>query len=87
MGLEVQLPPQAECVPVWPENWAAVRLFDSVQTQWRTGPGGVIGLDYLALPAWCRPGACTRRGRRLLAALQVMEAEALRHFAARRGSA
>ena len=31
---------------LWPENWPPVHLFSKVSTQWRTGPGGVIGLDY-----------------------------------------
>lgn len=34
---------------VWPENWHAVVLFLRVQTQWRVGPGGPIGLDYCAV--------------------------------------
>lgn len=35
---------------VWPENWPAIKLFLSLQTQWRTGGmGGYIGLDYNVL--------------------------------------
>lgn len=34
---------------VWPENWQAWCLFEAVATQWRCGPGGVIGLDYSVL--------------------------------------
>ncbi len=33
-------------VEVWPENVPAWCLFDALQTQWRAGAGGVIGLDY-----------------------------------------
>lgn len=36
-------------VEVWPENWPAWCLFDALATQWRTGMGGVIGLDYNVL--------------------------------------
>jgi hypothetical protein len=36
-------------VEVWPDNWPAIRLFDSLSTQWRTGAAGVIGLDYNVL--------------------------------------
>ena len=36
-------------VEVWPENWAAVQLFDRVGTQWRTGACGAIGLDYCSV--------------------------------------
>lgn len=31
---------------MWPENWPAFSVFVRVRTQWRTGPRGVIGLDY-----------------------------------------
>jgi hypothetical protein len=31
---------------VWPENAEAVSMFCRLQTQWRTGPRGPIGLDY-----------------------------------------
>lgn len=71
--------------PVWPENWRAVRLFAELQTQWRMGPGGPVGLDYAALPAWCRPGAPgSRRGRGVAEAIQVMEEAALEHWATKR---
>jgi hypothetical protein len=35
---------------VWPDNWAAVKVFDAMATQWRWGPSGPTGLDYSALP-------------------------------------
>ncbi len=28
------------------ENWEAIQLFCKFSTQWRTGPGGPVGLDY-----------------------------------------
>ena len=32
---------------VWPENWPAFLLYDSICNQWRTGGmGGPIALDY-----------------------------------------
>lgn len=34
---------------VWPENWQAWRLFESLATQWRASAGGVIGLDYAVM--------------------------------------
>jgi hypothetical protein len=37
-------------VEVWPDNADAVNLFISMATQWRPSFGGVIGLDYAALP-------------------------------------
>lgn len=36
---------------MWPENWAALDLFLLCQTQWRTGPAGLLGLDYGAVLA------------------------------------
>ena len=36
---------------VWPENWPALELFMQCQTQWRTGPAGLLGLDYGAVLA------------------------------------
>lgn len=34
---------------LWPENDQAMRLFETVQTQWRMGFGGAVGLDYNVL--------------------------------------
>ena len=34
---------------VWPENWATWLVFWRVRTQWRTGMGGAVGLDYGAV--------------------------------------
>lgn len=36
-------------VDVWPDNVEALNLFIQFSTQWRTGPGGVVGLDYTPL--------------------------------------
>ena len=68
---------------IWAEHWPAVSAFLDACTQWRMGPGGPIGLDYSALPPACRPGFGGRRGRARFEHLQVMEAEALRWFAAK----
>jgi hypothetical protein len=80
MGLPAQALARTDEVEAWPENAAAVRLFDAMLTQWRMGPRVPVGLDYTALPVVqrraglrCRPGD--------FRALQVMEAEALRWFA------
>lgn len=76
----------AQQVEVWAELWPVVRLFDTLSSQWRTGPGGAVGLDYGALPPGWRPGQGGRRGQQRLQWLQVMEAEALERFADRRTS-
>ncbi|MBZ7660970.1 DUF1799 domain-containing protein [Klebsiella grimontii] len=38
-------------INVWPDIWPAFVVFRATSTQWRTSPGGVIGLDYSVL-AW-----------------------------------
>lgn len=48
-GIDLNLPPEPEHFEVEPEAWPAVQMFLRCQTQWRSGPTGVIGLDYLAL--------------------------------------
>ena len=46
MGLEL---PKGMTAPkhfkVWAENWNAVLMFCRLQTQWRQGPRGPVGLD------------------------------------------
>jgi hypothetical protein len=37
-------------VEVWPDCWQAVQVWFAVQTQWRMGPAGPVGLDYNVLP-------------------------------------
>lgn len=36
-------------VEIWPESLTALNIFLKALTQWRTGPTGIIGLDYLAV--------------------------------------
>jgi len=40
-----------DIVSVWPEFVDAVKVFFSMQTQWRIGLSGATGLDYSALDA------------------------------------
>jgi hypothetical protein len=66
---------------VWEENWDAVDLFLRCQTQWRTGPGGVIGLDYsalLAVASLCLPASAEKQT--ILEEVQIMEGRALELF-------
>ena len=67
---------------VWAENWDAVDLFLRCQTQWRSGPGGLIGLDYsvlLALATMYLPASA--EAETVLEEVQIMEARALELFA------
>lgn len=57
---------------VWPENWEAVGMFIRLQTQWRTGPRGLIGLDYRAAE-WLFSLYAVTSPRELLEDLQIME--------------
>lgn len=41
---------EEQTVEVWPDNWKAFLCFQSMSTQWRSGVGGVTGLDYNVLP-------------------------------------
>ncbi len=37
-------------VELWPDNVAAVMVLTRMVSQWRAGAGGLIGMDYTALP-------------------------------------
>ncbi|RMX06711.1 hypothetical protein D8I35_09425 [Corticibacter populi] len=63
---------------VWPENWDAWCLFDALSTQWRAGPGGVIGLDYGVLAEELRLREIPAdQHAQLRSDIRVMEAAAL----------
>jgi hypothetical protein len=63
---------------VWPDNWSAVRVFEAMSTQWRTGPRGATGMDYTAIPqvAWML-GIKRPELSEIFNDLRLMEAEAL----------
>lgn len=62
---------------VWPENWPALQMFLRVQTQWRVGMNGLIGLDYGAVAWLLSLYSETDQHRELLEALQIMEGAVL----------
>lgn len=64
---------------VWPEHAQTVVTFAALLTQWRVGPmGGVIGLDYAAIPATLEMMAVDRSGwPELFGQLRVMERAAI----------
>lgn len=69
---------EEEEVEIWPDAWAAFRLFEALGTQWRLGNGGPSGLDYTAIPDTAKMIGLKRSD--LSAAFQdlrVMENEAL----------
>jgi len=60
---------------VWPEHEPVVMLFLQVQTQWRVGGVGVVGLDYGVVLQVMDLYAVENR-RQVLEDLQVMESRA-----------
>jgi len=70
-------PGQPEHFEVEPDAWPALMMFLDCQTQWRTGPGGLIGLDYGAV-AWLFRLRSVADETAMLSDLQIIEAEILR---------
>ena len=46
LTVEEATPPPVE---VWPEHEKVLRLFDAMQSQWRTTMSGALGFDYSAI--------------------------------------
>ncbi|TCL26812.1 uncharacterized protein DUF1799 [Azotobacter chroococcum] len=64
---------------MWPDNWPALSVFLDMDTQWRVGMSGPVGLDYSALEPVMRLQGVKKRARQdVFAAVRIMEAEALR---------
>ncbi|MCU9949857.1 DUF1799 domain-containing protein [Pseudomonas sp. PDM13] len=76
MGLTLADIPE-ETLQVYPENWDAFRVFETMRTQWRTGMCGATGLDYTAIPAVFDLLNIPADRRQLFGDLRVMEFEAL----------
>ena len=75
-GLDLGQSPPPERFEVEPDAWYAVQMFLRCQTQWRTGPKGVIGLDYLALDLLFRLHGALDPAT-MLEDIQVIEGEIL----------
>lgn len=75
-GLDLGQPPSPEHFEVEPDVWDAIQMFLRCQTQWRTGPNGVIGLDYLALDLLFRLYGASDPAT-MLQDIQVIEGEIL----------
>jgi hypothetical protein len=75
-GLELPAAERDEDCLVWPEAWPAVDMFLKVQTQWRGGASGIIGLDYGAV-RWVMQLYGSEDDRELLEDLQVIEARVI----------
>ena len=75
-GIDLGEPVEPEHFEVEPEAWDAVQMFLRCQTQWRAGPSGLIGLDYLALDLGFRLYGAEDPPA-MLEAIQVIEGEVL----------
>lgn len=84
-GLERDEEPEDAHFDVWPENWPAVQVFAALMTQWHMSMAGPSGLRYESIPVVLRMRGVPRsEWQNVFQGLQVMEAEALKHFAERR---
>lgn len=68
---------------MWEENWPVLELFLRVQTQWRVGMNGPVGLDYVAVAWVLKLTAEEANHRALLEDLQIMEGAVLACIAKR----
>lgn len=62
---------------MWPDVWPAFAVFQSMSTQWRTGMGGITGLDYKVLP-WLMKLNGVEDEATALTDIRVMESTALK---------
>jgi len=78
-GLAVAEPdPEPATFGVLPENMEAVVWFLRMQTQWRVGMNGPVGMEYGVFLLWARDEGVKRRDRVwLLEDLRLMEREYL----------
>jgi len=84
-GMHRQRPPCGRCEWRAPKlkagNEEIWELWLALQTQWRAGAAGLIGLDYPAVPVAARALGVEWRAPRVWRGLQQLEAEALDHWA------
>lgn len=78
--LEDEVKTSDDC-EVFEENWPVLELFLRVQTQWRTGMSGPVGLDYMAVAWVLKLTAEEATHRTLLEDLQIMESAVLAFIA------
>lgn len=92
MGLPADLIEEAENFQlardgVFPDNLQIALIFRDMLTQWRvSGSGGVIGLDYAALPVVLKIREVKKKDRQeVFDGIQVMEHSALRVIRQQKG--
>lgn len=67
----------ADTIELWPENVEPISVFMRLQSQWRVGPAGPLGLEYSCVESFLRL-ARVKRTPELFADIQAMETAALR---------
>ncbi|QDP47271.1 MAG: hypothetical protein Unbinned4294contig1002_43 [Prokaryotic dsDNA virus sp.] len=72
-GLEMPDKKRVSDFEVVPSAWPAVLLFLTLQTQWRVGSAGIVGLDYNAV-RWVFELYEVAEPRKMLDDLQIIEA-------------
>lgn len=66
---------------LWPECLEIFLIWQSIQTQWRSGMGGATGLDYAGVQAYMAlRGIANKKRPELFSALQVMETATLKEW-------
>ena len=73
---DFQPPPPVE---LWPDSAAAFSLFARNHTQWRVGPTGVVGLDYLVFFRELE-GRSRQEQDETMDVIRLIEAIALEHI-------
>jgi len=84
MGIELPDEKRDNDCEIIPDAYPAVSMFLRVQTQWRVGMGGVIGLDYGAV-RWLFELEQVSNPAELLEDLQVIEAKVVEILSQRDG--
>lgn len=84
MGIELPEEKRDNDYEIIPDAYPAVSMFLRVQTQWRVGMGGVIGLDYGAV-RWLFELEGVSNSAELLEDLQVIEAKVVEILSQRDG--
>ena len=77
-GLPLPEPDEPETFGVLPDNVEVLSWFFRMQTQWRVGMNGPIGMDYGLFLMWSKDEGVRRRDRTwMLEDLRLMEREYL----------
>lgn len=84
MGIELPDEKRDNDYEIVPDAYPAVSMFLRVQTQWRVGMGGVIGLDYGAV-RWLFELEQVSKPAELLEDLQLIEAKVVEILSQRDG--